>query len=180
MSNLKVESWKKTSCDLLKNIYARLSVISSCLSVNCKSVLAFQQKVCFFFTTSALLISIEPSVMVHSPMLISLSWLLDRDNSLFQPWTSMPGCFSLDVCHKKSSKGCGAELWQTILDCVWSMYMLNGERYLTIPCWETRSDICLLLDSSPFIMPRGYPRERSQRRGFRGCQFPKRRHWMHD
>lgn len=115
--------------------------------------------------TSALLISIEPSVMVHMPMLISLSWLLDQNNSLFQPWTSMPGCFSLDVCHKKSSKGCGAELWQTILDCVWSMYMLNGERYLTIPCWETRSDICLLLDSSPFITPRGYPRERSQRRG---------------
>lgn len=39
------------------------------------------------FTTQAPLISIEPSVMVHRPMLISLSWLLDRDSSLFQPWT---------------------------------------------------------------------------------------------
>lgn len=177
MSNLKVESWNKTSWDPLKYINSGFLLYQAvCLQI----VNWFWRSNKKFFMTSALPSSIEPSVMVHSPMLISLSWLLDRYNSLFQPWTSMPGCFSLDVCHKESSKGCGAELWQTILDCVWSMYMLNGERYLTIPCWETRSDICLLLDSSPFIMPRGYPRERSQRRGFRGCQFPKRRHWMHD
>ncbi len=82
------------------------------------------------------------------------------------------GC--LDVfhwmCATVSSKRCRTELWQTI----WIAFdpcICKWRAYLTIPCSENSVDICLLLDSSAFIMPRGYPRERSQTRGFRGMQF---------